>query len=205
MVATLEDRFPVVKSIDTPVDGIIVLGGSVDQYLTQRRQQIVLNNGAERMTSFVALAKEFPEAKLVFTGGSGRLDQTHKEAETVKRFFTLMGIPESRMIYEDQSRNTFENGVFTHRLIKPKPSQRWILITSARHMPRAIGVFRNLDWELLPYPVDYFTKGFKDEGLHFNLINGLKSLHSGTREWLGLFIYRILGRTNEFFPGPHKN
>jgi uncharacterized SAM-binding protein YcdF (DUF218 family) len=202
MIATLEDRFPVVTSVTGPVDGIIVLGGSVDQYASQSRNQIVLNNGAERLTSFVALARQFPKAKLVFTGGSGRLDQTYKEADTARDFFTSIGLLESRGIYEDQSRNTFENGVFTQRLIKPKTSERWILITSARHMPRSMGVFRQLGWNLIPYPVDYFTKGVGKLGLQFNLKNGLGSLHSGLREWMGLAVYRILDRTNEFFPGP---
>jgi uncharacterized SAM-binding protein YcdF (DUF218 family) len=204
MIAALEDRFPVVTSVSGPVEGIIVLGGSVDQYLSQSRKQIVLNNGAERLTSFVALARQFPKAKLVFTGGSGRLDQTYKEADTARDFFTSIGLPESRGIYEDQSRNTFENGVFTHRLLKPKKSERWILITSARHMPRSMGVFRQLGWNLIPYPVDYFTKGVGKLGLQFNLKNGLGSLHSGMREWMGLAVYRILDRTDEFFPGPQQ-
>ena len=202
MIATLEDRFPVVTSVTGPVDGIIVLGGSVDQYASHIRKQIVLNNGAERLTSFLALARKFPTAKLVFTGGSGRLDQTYKEADTARDFFTSMGLPQSRVIFEDQSRNTFENGVFTHRLVKPKTSERWILITSARHMPRSMGVFRQLGWNTIPYPVDYFTKGIKKVGLQFNLKNGMGSLHSGMREWMGLAVYKILDRTNEFFPGP---
>jgi uncharacterized SAM-binding protein YcdF (DUF218 family) len=202
MIATLEDRFPVVTSVAGPVTGIIVLGGSVDQYTSQSRKQIVLNNGAERLTSFVALARQFPKAKLVFTGGSGSLDQTYKEAETAREFFASMGLPQSRVIYEDQSRNTFENGVFTHRLIKPKALEKWILITSARHMPRSMGVFRQLGWNPIPYPVDYFTKGTGNFRLQFNLETGLGSLHSGMREWMGLAVYKILDRTNEFFPGP---
>ncbi len=162
MIAVLEDRFPVITSITEPVDGIIVLGGSVDQYLGQTRKQIILNNAAERLTSFVALARQFPKAKLVFTGGSGRLDQTHKEADTAREFFTSMGLPQSRIIFEDRSRNTFENGIFTHRLVKPKASERWLLITSARHMPRSIGVFRQLGWNTIPYPVDYHTEGSRE-------------------------------------------
>lgn len=204
LVAVLEDRFPAVHSVEGPIDGIIVLGGSVDQYLSAHRKQIVLNNGAERLTSFVALARQFPNAKLVFTGGSGRLDQTHKEADTVRQFFTSMGIPQSRVIYEDQSKNTFENGVFTHRLLKPNPTERWILITSARHMPRSMGVFRNLGWNPIPYPVDYFTYGVDKAGFQFNLKNGMGSLHAGMREWMGLAVYKLLDRTNEFFPAPRQ-
>lgn len=202
MIAVLEDRFPVITSITEPVDGIIVLGGSVDQYLGQTRKQIILNNAAERLTSFVALARQFPKAKLVFTGGSGRLDQTHKEADTAREFFTSMGLPQLRIIFEDRSRNTFENGIFTHRLVKPKASERWLLITSARHMPRSIGVFRQLGWNTIPYPVDYHTEGVGKVGIQFNLKNGLGSLHAGLREWMGLVVYKILDRTNAFFPGP---
>ena len=202
MIAVLEDRFPVVTSVTEPIDGIIVLGGSVDQYASKSRKQIVLNNAAERLTTFFTLARQFPKAKLVFTGGSGRLDQTDKEADTARKFFKSMGLPQSRVVFEDQSRNTFENGVFTQRLVKPKASERWLLITSARHMPRSMGVFRHLGWNTIPYPVDYLTKGVDKVGLQFNLENGLGSLHSGMREWMGLAVYKLLDRTNEFFPGP---
>ncbi len=204
MIATLEDRFPVITSISGKVDGIIVLGGSVDQYLSQQRNQIILNNAAERMTNFVTLARKFPNAKLVFTGGSGSIDQTYKEADTAREFFVSIGLPRSRVIYEDQSRNTYENGIFTQTLVKPKPTERWILITSARHMPRAIGVFRKLNWDMTPYPVDYLTQGVGIDGLRFNLKIGLGSLHSGMREWMGLIVYKFLDRTNEFFPGPRQ-
>lgn len=144
MIATLEDRFRVVISVTERVDGIIFLCGSVDQYASQSRKQIGPNNGAERLTNFVALVRQSPKAKLVFTGGSGRFNQTYKEAGTARNFFTSTGLRESRDIYEDQSRNTFENEVFTQRLIKPRTSERWILITSARHMPRPMSVFRQL-------------------------------------------------------------
>ncbi len=90
MVAALEDRFPVVTSVKGPVDGVIVLGGSVDQYLSQYRKQVVLNNGGERMTGFVALARQYPNAKLIFTGGSGRLEQKYKEADTARAFFYVI-------------------------------------------------------------------------------------------------------------------
>ena len=156
------------------------------------------------MTSFVALARKHPNAKLVFTGGSGRLNQKYKETDTARELFTSLGLPASRVIYEDRSRNTFENGVFSHRLVKPQPSERWVLITSARHMPRSVGVFNKLEWKVLPYPVDYFTYGVGDDGLQFYLANGLKSFHSGLREWMGMAIYKFLGRTEEFFPGPSK-
>lgn len=94
MVATLEDRFPVVTSVTGTVDGIIVLGGRVDQYASQSRKQIVLNNGSERLTDFVALARQFLKVKLVFTGGSGNdgtcgIQNTRSNQQILSRALTI--------------------------------------------------------------------------------------------------------------------
>ena len=97
------------------------------------------------MTTFVILAKRYPGAKLVFTGGSGAIEQgVSNEAEYARILLEQLGLPPDRVVFETTSRTTWENAVNTYALVKPQPSESWILLTSASHMPRAVGVFRKL-------------------------------------------------------------
>ena len=155
------------------------------------------------MTEFVALARRFPEARLVFSGGSGMvLQQDVKEAETARLFFAQMGLDTSRIVFEDQSRNTYENAHYTYKLLAPKANERWVLITSASHMPRSVGSFRKAGWRPIPFPVDFSTLGTPQWHIGFNMVNGLRWFGTGLRAWLGLAAYRLLGRTDALFPGP---
>ena len=204
MTGVLEDRFPVVHGLKGPVDGIVVLGGAVQQRVTRYRGQPTLTDAAERMTEFVVLARRFPKARLVFSGGSGLLfHQNEKEIDTARLFFTQMGIDLARILFEGKSRNTYENAVYSFRLVKPRPGERWVLVTSAMHMPRAVGVFRKAGWtDLVPYPVDFHTFGPAQYTLGLNMVDGLSTFSIALREWSALFAYRMLGRINSIFPGP---
>ena len=155
------------------------------------------------MTAFADLAKKYPQAQLVFSGGSGVLfQQDLKEAHFVRPIFENLGIIGKRVHYEDQSRNTAENAMFTKELVKPSNEGFWIIITSAFHMPRAIGAFRKVGWNAIPYPVDYSTMAGKQSQVTFNFSGGISWLATGLHEWLGLTFYWLTGRTNEFFPEP---
>ena len=203
IIAPLENRFPTVEKIDGPVNGIIVLGGTVVQSLTLDRGQPALSDGAERLTEFVKLARAYPHARLIFTGGSGSiLRQDLKEADTARQFLQEMGLDTGRVTFEADARNTMENALFSYRLMQPAANERWLLVTSASHMPRAMGVFRKAGWQPTAYPVDYKTFRHYDWSPGFNLTGGLGTLGDGLYEWLGLAIYRLLGRSEEFFPGP---
>lgn len=203
LIEILEDRFPQVRKIDHPVDGIIVLGGSIRQLITAYRGQPSLTSGAERLTEFIVLARRYPEAKLVFSGGSALITQPEvKEWKTAYQFFNEMGLDINRIIFEKDSRNTNDNAINTYRLVKPGKGERWLLITSAMHMPRSVGVFRKAGWDPVPFPVDYQTYGSAQKQLRFNLGSGLKGLSLFWREWLGLLVYRVLGRTDDFLPAP---
>jgi len=203
MLAALEDRFPAVAALEPPVDGIIVLGGSVQQFVSRRRGQPALNKNAERLTEFVGLAHRFPKARLVFTGGSGDpFRQDVKETEAARMFFARIGLDPERVIYEGRSRNTYESAVNTFRLLRPSAGERWVLVTSASHMPRTVGAFRKAGWDPLPYPVDFETLGTGSLDLYFNLRAALNDLHGALHEWAGLVAYRLLGRTDSLFPEP---
>jgi len=202
LIAPLEDRFPLVKDLPAGVTGIITLGGAVDQYSTKARDSISLSEDAERLTEFIALARRYPKLKLVYTGGSASLtNPTIKETMVARRLFDALGVAPGRVIYEDQSRNTHENAVLTHRLVAPLPGEKWVLITSARHMPRSVGVFRKAGWDVIPFPVSYMTyEG--DYRFWQGPLGGLGDLSAGLHEWIGLLAYRLLDRSDDLFPAP---
>ncbi len=203
IVLHLENRFPPINQDLKKVDGIIVLGGVVDQFVSDARGKIAINGAAERLTEFAKLSFKYPDAKLVFTGGSGVLGkQDLKEAHFIKPVLATFGVNPNRVIFEDQSKNTVENAVFTKQLVKPLLDERWVLVTSAFHMPRAVGVFRQAGWPVIPYPVDFSTKGDEKLEPSLNLRLGLNSFAHGLHEWIGLTFYWLTGRTNELYPGP---
>lgn len=205
----LENRFPQPVRLPERVDGIVVLGGAVQPSVSHARGQPALNGRAERMIAAAALARAYPQARLVFTGGSAspfHQEQEDKEAPVARVVFEQLGlgpdIDSGRVQFEAESRNTFENVIYARRLAKPQPGEVWILVTSAMHMPRAMGCFRRAGWPVMAYPVDYRTAASEGLALGFNFGGGLRGLVEGVREWVGLFVYRLLGRTTELFPDP---
>ena len=204
LIAVLENRFPVVHELPKPITGIVTLGGTISQFLTAARGQPALTDGAERLTEFVALARRHPKARLIFSGGSGSpTRQDLKEADAARLFFRQMGLDVSRILFERQSRNTFENATLTHALARPRAGERWVLITSALHMPRAIGAFRKAGWSPIPYPVDFQTFGPPRFTPRIGLgLEGLGKFSAALREWTALAVYRFLDRTETFFPAP---
>ncbi|MDA1090470.1 MAG: YdcF family protein [Proteobacteria bacterium] len=205
LVGALENRFPPLRELPGQVDGIVVAGGIVDPVMSNDRGQISIGGAAERLFEMAALAKRFPQARLVFSGGSGSLlEQDQKEATVIVPLFQQLGIDPKRVIFESQSRNTAENATFSFRVAAPKVEETWILITSAFHMPRAVGSFRKVGWRVTPYPVDYGTRKDAALPLQFNLAFGLASLNGALHEFVGLFFYWTGGKTDEFFPGPKE-
>ena len=201
MWSTLENRIPPPVRLPERVDGIIVLGGVVDQFVTQARGQLSVGGAVERILAAARLAKVYPDARIVYSGGSGRLlRQDLKEADYVAPLFEELGVDPGRLVIESRSRNTAENAVFTKRLVDPAPGETWILITSAFHMPRALGAFRKAGWSPVPYPVDYATTGTATAKPGASLLNGLGRLSAASHEWIGLVFYWLTGRTDALFP-----
>lgn len=204
LVMPLEDRFSRPAAMPAHIDGVVVLGGAVDQTLTEAHGIPALNGAAERMTELVVLARRYPEAKLVFTGGQGSLVHGEMtEADVARALWTAMGVPQDRVQYEDQSRNTHQNAVLTHAMVRPKPGEVWLLVTSASHMPRSMGVFRKAGWTaIVAWPVNYRTgRGFA--ALYdAPFAERLGQVETGLREWIGLAAYWLMGRTDALFPAP---
>jgi uncharacterized SAM-binding protein YcdF (DUF218 family) len=203
LILPLEQRFPS-PALTEPPTGIVVLGGAIGPQLSQARGSPALNESAERVTAIASLARRFPRARIVFSGGNASLvDDAPSEALFAVPLFESFGIPRSRIEVEGKSLNTVQNAVFTKALVKPKPGERWLLVTSAHHMPRAVGCFRRAGFEVVAYPVDWRTRGRSDLLLPFATVSGgLARTDVAVREWVGLAVYRLSGKTSELFPGP---
>lgn len=204
MVRPLENRFPQQSIGSARIDGVIVLGGAIGV----TRGDIVLNNAAARMTKAVEIARLHPEARIVFTGGGANLlsPVIHTEADGAGLLFRALGLPESQFILEDKSRNTVENAVFARRLVEPKPGERWLLLTSAWHMPRAMGVFRQAGFDVEAFPVDYLSGGTNADFLrpYRKAARGLDIADDTFKEWVGLLAYYLAGYSDALFPGPNN-
>jgi uncharacterized SAM-binding protein YcdF (DUF218 family) len=203
----IEDRFPPPVVLPDRIDGILVLGGVIDGYVIGKRgiPKSLVAAGSPRLDAFLMLSKRYPHARHVFTGGSITLIQGRDtEADVVRRIFARLGVDTTRIVWEDRSRNTWENARFSHDLLKPEPGQTWLLITSGRHMPRAVGTFRKAGWTgIVPFPVDFATDyELREFEAHFRLGANLTDLSEAIREYIGLTAYFLLGRSSALFPGP---
>jgi uncharacterized SAM-binding protein YcdF (DUF218 family) len=200
-VAPLEARFPE-PQLPAHIDGIIVLGGAVQSDITRAHGQVALDGAASRITETLAIALRHPEAKLLLSGGDASIlpRPGEREADDTRRLFIELGVAPERILIEDRSRNTFENALFSRAVAAPKPGETWVLVTSAMHMPRAVGCFREVGWNVLPYPVDYRTEAHPLPD--FKLAEHLDLLDLAAKEWVGLVAYRLLGRTDALLPGP---
>jgi uncharacterized SAM-binding protein YcdF (DUF218 family) len=149
------------------------------------------------------LSKLYPSAKVIFSGGSGDPSQPNlKEAHYIAPLMSDMGVNLDRIIYEDKARNTAENAEITLKIAKPKEGDTWLLVTSAFHMPRAMGAFRKAGWNIQAYPVDYNTPRNFEWPVYFSFSAGLTQVSSFAHEIVGLIVYKITGRSQSFLPKP---
>ncbi|MFZ0607597.1 MAG: YdcF family protein [Xanthobacteraceae bacterium] len=204
LILPLEQRFPPWNPAQGPPDGIVVLGGAIEPDISIARGAVALDDSAERITATVELARRYPNARIIFSGGTGSLRfDAPAEAPIAVKELEALGVPHDRITAEEQSRNTVENAVFSRLLAQPKPGERWLLVTSAFHMPRAIAAFRAAGFTVEAYPVDWRTRGPIDATRPFAVLtHGLAMTDVAVHEWIGLLVYRLTGRTTELFPAP---
>ena len=199
LLRPLENRFPD-PGLPDQVDGIIVLGGGQNMAVTRTRGHITMNGSGERLIEAVALSRRFPDVRIVFTGGNGPSGLT--EADVARMTFEALGLSSDRVVFEDRSANTYDNAVLTYQAMTPKPGETWLLVTSAWHMPRSMGVFRKAGWQVIPYPVDFRTAPSGSGLFGVGLDGNLRGLTLALHEYLGLLAYRLMGRTDTLFPSP---
>jgi uncharacterized SAM-binding protein YcdF (DUF218 family) len=184
----LETRFPAWDAKGPAPDGIVVLGG-----------------GLGRIFAAARLAGQYPGARVVYSGGNPNLigDEDLVQADIAEVIFTGLGLPRDRLLLERQSRNTLENAQASKAVASPKPGERWVLVTSAYHMPRAIGIFRSVGFAVEPYPVGGEIRNWADFlTLNSTFLGRLTQTNISAREWMGLLAYRLSGKTDELLPSP---
>ncbi|MDB5527592.1 MAG: YdcF family protein [Devosia sp.] len=202
LIRPLEERFER-PAWPEHVGAIILLGGATNGPISAARQISEFNLAGDRFAETLRLAQLYPEAKIVISGGMAVLmDGGEPEAETAQRFFLGMGIPQDRQVLENQARNTEENAEFSKSLLAGIEGPK-LLVTSAFHMPRSMGLFRKAGIEVLSWPTDYRSSGLEGFGVDVtNPVDNLMTTTTAIREWVGLAVYDWTGKIDEIFPGP---
>lgn len=204
LLQTLEARFPRPERDPAQLGCMIVLGGAFETEVTTARGGVDLNQAADRFVEGLRLAMRYPEARILVSGGDGSLSGVLEgDAAASIRFFEAFGISRDRLIAETSSRNTDENAQNSRDLLSSNGLDDCLLITSAFHMPRSVGLFRKAGVEVTPWPVDYRTAGNLSFAFDFTqpTLNA-QQMSTAAREWVGLAAYRALGRIDAVFPAP---
>jgi len=197
LIYKLEKNYHDAIFLPDKVDGLLILGGATNPFLSDEFNQINLNDSAERLIESITLIKNYTEAKIIFTGGSGLIEKPKMDhARIAKQFFMQIGLDTDNIIFENKSRNTYENILYSKNIAKPKKNEKWIVITSAFHMNRAIFIGEKYDWILTPYAVDFTQPKKFIFKLNLNLLNNLNLMQRGSHEWIGLIAYYLMGRTS---------
>ena len=201
----LEQRFPPWDASRGAPDGIIVLGGGIDPDLSAAHGRAAFVHAADRIVAAAALARKYPDARILYSGGNANLiaDDSAKEADYAVSVLEGLGIARARVTIERRSRNTQENAEFSKAIANPRDGERWLLVTSAFHMPRSVGLFHKAGFAVEPYPVDWRV-GSTAKLLAFSplAVEGLERTDMAVREWIGLVAYWITGKIDALLPGP---
>ena len=200
MIYLLEKNYSVKKNLPDNIDGILILGGATNPLLTKDHNQIVLNDSAERITESIKLIKKYPNSKVVFAGGSGSLLYPNLSHSAVaKRFYESFGVNTEKIYFDDKSRNTYENILFTKNKFKNIKNERWIVISSAFHLTRVLNVSEKLDLKFIPYATDYRLQKEFYFKLSINFFSNISTFELASHEWLGLIYYYLMGRSSKIY------
>ena len=196
----LEQHYPAPAMIPDNIDGVLILGGPTNIRLTILHKQVSFNDAGERLTESTKIIKLYNPKKIIFSGGTKKQTFDSSHSYVAEKFFSEIGVDTSKIIFEFKSRNTYENILFSKKIAKPKKDENWLLITSSFHMNRAINVAEKLNWQFIPYPVDFRTgKSFTSFKPSFRLLGNFNYFDLASHEIVGLISYYILGRSIKVF------
>ena len=204
LLAPLEARFPPFQADGRQITGIVVLGGSLSETVVAGVLDPRPDQSADRLFEAARVARRFPDARVLVSGGPEYPGTIRSEADFVAGYLSTLGVSPGRIVRERNSRNTFENARFSAALVHPRPSQRWLLVTSAFHMPRAVACFRKAGFTVEAAPADWRGNALRwpfEDG-SWSATGNLGKVDLAWKEYLGLLAYRLEGRTDTLFPGP---
>jgi uncharacterized SAM-binding protein YcdF (DUF218 family) len=212
LMTPLESRFSKPLQMPEKIDGIIVLGGGEDIMRSASWHVAEVGQGADRFIGAAQLSLDYPQAKILYAGGNSSVQKQglQNDLSIEQQLFSAMGVDLKRLIIEKQARNTFEN--FTNiKPLLPKTTDdklgSYLLVTSAFHMPRSVGIARKQGINVIPYPVDYRSLQAEQRVWGLDFYDHLQVLEPAWKEWIGLVIYYLTDKTSSLFPGPlpHDN
>tara|TARA_B100000945_G_scaffold311349_1_gene304456 strand:- start:1379 stop:2167 length:789 start_codon:yes stop_codon:yes gene_type:complete len=198
----LEGSYSIPRTFNKEVDGILILGGGMNEFLTYQYDQMNLNDNVDRLTESIYLMRKFPNAKVIFSGGVATLSKPKLTgADVAKIFYKRMGVNIENIIFENKSRNTYENFLFSKKFIDINKNKNWLLVTSASHMKRAMNVAEKLDLNFEAYPVDFnLEKEFEtNEWYSASYPSNIKYFHLAAHELAGSIIYYLTGKSSKIF------
>lgn len=204
LIAPLESRFHPPQTLPDTIDGIIVLGGAESLRLSAGREQPQVGDGAERILAAAELSRRYPDVPLIYSGGSSLvwMPGLDTEGHVSRGLMAQAGVMPEQMVMEANARNTHENFVLLKPLL-PEPDGSYLLVTSAFHMPRSVGIARKQGVKVIPYPVDYRAVNAELRYWDFDLFAHLQVLEVAWREWVGLTAYFVSGKTSAWLPSEH--
>ncbi|MCA0371164.1 MAG: YdcF family protein [Proteobacteria bacterium] len=197
----LENRFPVPQTLPQDAAGFIILGGSFDTPLASKRGATSYTRAGGRFYEALRVVSKAPTLPVLFSGGGVSWPGVKSESQTAREILRDLHIPADRFLFEDKSKSTWENASQSFKLIHPQPQDKWILITSAVHMPRAVENFRRAGWHVIPFCVDYLGAphvAWEPFAIHKNITSWSHAM----REIVSLMRDFALGRSKVFIAAP---
>jgi uncharacterized SAM-binding protein YcdF (DUF218 family) len=195
LLSKIEDYIQPSKYPIQQLTGVVVLGGSFETGLeSKERNQVFLNSSAERLTKTLEIYKKNPRILILFSGFSNEFKpQGWSESDMAKKFFLDQGVRIDNLIFENQSRNTFENTKYSKDIINNYKGT-WGLITSANHMPRSFFTFKKQGLILEPISVDYKTGISRMFWINFDISSGLINWNIIFHELIGIAYYKVTNK-----------
>jgi uncharacterized SAM-binding protein YcdF (DUF218 family) len=203
LLVGLERRFPPIEDClaaqDLEPAGIVLLGGGLGSHRMNGRVIDEMNDGSDRLRMAATLARRYAGAPIVVSGGQAFDNGSERsEADAMADLLVELGVAPERIVRESNSRTTAENAALAGL---PSGGRRWLLVTSAFHMPRAMGTFRKAGHSVIAAPTDWRVSDGKSLFLT-NAADNLGKLDLAAKEIMGLAGYWATGRSSSLLPGP---
>lgn len=201
IAAPLENYFPQTQlPPQEQVEGIFILGGSINLIASEKQNRTIFDKNKKRVSGGIEMMKHYPAVRVVYSGSNYTPFVGRHEGYYFRKYLKSLGI-KRKIIYEKYSRTTYENARYASSAVSDF-DKKWILVTSAVHMPRSIGLFRKEGLNVVPYPVDYIKED-KHSSKPFSpklFISNYFRFNQVMKEYISLLAFYVLGKTDHLLP-----